>query len=130
MEGQRVCDLHGGKSPQAQRSARQRILGMVDPALARVLSTINGADDALALKASVIPLRAAGLDEPEPTDTVSAGDVRRLMDALIALVLRHVPSDALPLVRRDIREMADRYRGLVTVQALPADEAEPEEMVL
>ena len=41
LRGQRVCHYHGGKSPQALRSAEQRMRDLVYPALSALERQIN-----------------------------------------------------------------------------------------
>ena len=49
MVGQRVCHMHGGKSPQALRKAEERMRDLVDPAIASLRRQID-ADEFPAVK--------------------------------------------------------------------------------
>lgn len=41
IKGGRVCKLHGGGSPQAKRSARQRLLAAVEPAMGVLIEVVE-----------------------------------------------------------------------------------------
>jgi hypothetical protein len=74
-----VCDLHGGKIPAVQKSARERLQEMVDPALAALLRALRTAPpcehcgrsdadrDPVVLRAAQLVLDRAGF---HPTLTV------------------------------------------------------------
>lgn len=44
MNGQRVCRIHGGSTPQARASAKLRILAQVDPALEKLAYEMEHAE--------------------------------------------------------------------------------------
>jgi hypothetical protein len=44
MHGQTVCQLHGGKAPQALRKAEERMRDLVHPAISALERLINGND--------------------------------------------------------------------------------------
>lgn len=68
MRGQRVCKLHGGKSPQALRSAQERLAAMVDPALSALAELVEQAEsDVVRLAAIKDVLDRAGY---KPKDRV------------------------------------------------------------
>ena len=61
MVGQRVCHMHGGKSPQALRKAEERLRALVDPSVARLAELIAHADsDSVSLTALRYVLDYAG----------------------------------------------------------------------
>ena len=61
MHGQRVCYLHGGRSPQAVRKAAERLRELVDPAISQLAALIDHADsDAVRLSAVKDVLDRAG----------------------------------------------------------------------
>ena len=109
-----------------RRAALENLAVLQDPVVDAVSDALRCRDKGIRLRAAREVFDRTGVRP----DAVSGDDVRRVMDALIAMVVRHVPSDALPLLRSEIRKMSARYRGLVTDTALPAGEPEPEEMVL
>ena len=41
IKGGRVCKIHGGGSPQAKRSARQRLLAAVEPAMGVLIDVVE-----------------------------------------------------------------------------------------
>lgn len=66
MRGQRVCKLHGGKAPQALRTAQERIAALVDPALVELARLVRVAEtDAVKLAAIKDVLDRAGLKPKE-----------------------------------------------------------------
>ena len=44
MHGQRVCHMHGGKSPQAKAKAEQRMRDLVDPAISSLARQIDNGE--------------------------------------------------------------------------------------
>ena len=60
MRGQRVCRSHGGASPQAKRSARERLAAMVEPALDGLQRALDGDDIRAVLRAARLVLDRAG----------------------------------------------------------------------
>lgn len=65
MQGQQVCRMHGGSSPQCLNAARQRLAAMVDPALGRLRKLIRSKSDATALGAIRDVLDRNGLKAPD-----------------------------------------------------------------
>jgi hypothetical protein len=64
-----VCDMHGGKSPQAQRSARRRLTAMVDPALDALMRCLDCGDMRVVRQAAVDILDRCGFG-PQATLTL------------------------------------------------------------
>lgn len=95
IRGGTVCPAHGGAAPQVQRTARQRLDDLVDPAIAALRKAIMSRDSALALKASRDVLKAAGLAEPVDDGAVPAEMVAALVRGLSDLFLEVVPDDEL-----------------------------------
>ena len=61
MHGQRVCHMHGGKSPQAKAKAEERLRALEHPAISALADLINHADsDATRLSASRYLLELLG----------------------------------------------------------------------
>jgi hypothetical protein len=66
MRGQTVCKMHGGKSPQALRTAAERLAALVDPALAELGKLVEDAEnDAIKLAAIKDVLDRAGFKPRE-----------------------------------------------------------------
>lgn len=66
MRGQTVCKMHGGKSPQALRSAAERLAALVDPALSALGELVKVAEtDAVRLAAIKDVLDRAGFKPKE-----------------------------------------------------------------
>jgi hypothetical protein len=63
MLGQTKCRVHGGASPQARKTAKERLLELADPALAALSKIVRDeeADDAVRLRASLGILDRIGL---------------------------------------------------------------------
>lgn len=68
MRGQRVCKMHGGKAPQALRTAAERLAALVDPAITRLTKLIDGASDAVAFAAVKDVLDRAGYGAKQRID--------------------------------------------------------------
>ena len=84
MTGQKVCKAHGGSSPQAKRSARLRLAGLVDPAIATLAKEMTGAEksnDRLAAANSV--LDRAGYGRAQQIETTDAREI--LLEKLLEL---------------------------------------------
>jgi hypothetical protein len=64
VKGAAVCRIHGGGAPQVQKSAKQRLLDMVNPALAELARIMadKKADDHVKLKAIQTVLDRAGFN--------------------------------------------------------------------
>jgi hypothetical protein len=77
IPGGTVCVMHGGKAPQVQRSARERLAALVDPAIARLGQLVHAKDERAALAASRDVLdRALGRAPSSVTGVVTVSDVR------------------------------------------------------
>lgn len=78
--------MHGGKSPQAQRSARERLAALVDPAITTLSRVVrHGRPDAVALGAARDVLDRAGLKAAtrlELSGTVRLDGLRARLDAM------------------------------------------------
>lgn len=58
--GANVCKIHGSASPQAKRTARERLLEAADPAVARLVKLLEAEDETVAIRAAVAVLDRAG----------------------------------------------------------------------
>lgn len=64
--GASVCTSHGGAAPQVRRTARERLAGLVDPAITRLAALVrHGRPDHVALAAARDVLDRAGLAAPK-----------------------------------------------------------------
>ncbi|MGO4360804.1 HGGxSTG domain-containing protein [Terrabacter sp. RAF57] len=91
MHGMDVCRIHGGSAPQARRSARQRLLDLVDPAiatLAREMEQAESSSDRQRAANSILDragyARLPKIDEDEARDIL----VQRLIELRDARVSR------------------------------------------
>jgi hypothetical protein len=76
-QGFPVCKWHGGRAPQVQRAAADRIRDLVDPSLNRIQKTIADDDNpALALAAARDILDRAGLKPTEKIQTTGDSTIR------------------------------------------------------
>ncbi len=60
MLGQRVCRSHGGASPQARRSARQRLMELAEPAVEALRVALESDDIRAIIRAAVVVLDRTG----------------------------------------------------------------------
>jgi hypothetical protein len=75
MRGQTVCKMHGGKAPQALRTAAERLAAMVDPALSALAHLVDEAEsDMVRLAAIKDVLDRAGYKPVERQQIEQAGD--------------------------------------------------------
>lgn len=81
MLGQTVCKMHGGKSPQALKSAQERIAAMVDPALAQLARLVEQADsDSVKLSAIKDVLDRAGYKPKDRVEHAGGTTIRVVYD--------------------------------------------------
>jgi hypothetical protein len=67
--------MHGAASPQAQRSARERLADLVDPSLEGLRKAIASGDHGHVVRAAVAVLDRAGLG---PTSRVELSGIRTI----------------------------------------------------
>ena len=102
MLGQKVCRSHGGASPQAQRSARDRLNALVEPAIAGLSKALKSGDVNALIRASVAVLDRCGFhpsqaielsgkdggplqaEQPISLDSLSLEGKRRILEILEA----------------------------------------------
>lgn len=80
IEGGSVCRTHGGAAPQVREKAQQRILAMVNPALAELRKLIGGADsESVKLSAIKDVLDRAGVGAKQAVE-ITGKDGKPLLD--------------------------------------------------
>jgi hypothetical protein len=87
--------MHGGAAPQVQRSARQRLAELHDPAVKRFARALKSGDDKTALRAAEGVMKFSADHTPSgeiPTTFDVAGAKERLMAKLRDLAARTPPS--------------------------------------
>ena len=115
--GAAVCPMHGGKAPQVERKAEDRMLALQDPAVAAVARAVNGKDIDVALRGSKVVF-----------DRTNFGRVGLLSTEQVEGMLRGVAALFLSLVadlevRRQFALGLKRLAGVdidVPAPALPA----------
>lgn len=113
MDGQQTCQVHGGASPQAKRSARERLLEAADPAAARLVRAIEDADPKVAITACRLVLDRAGHG---PTSTLELAALDREQAERIAAVI----GGALQRLGLDGRDAAIRAAVAAELRGEPA----------
>jgi len=73
MSGTTVCRIHGGKAPQVQQKARERILAAADPVTAELIRlALKGKTEAVRRQAADSVLDRAGLKAPDKQEITGA----------------------------------------------------------
>ena len=85
IKGGTVCTTHGGRAPQVVKSARERLLALVDPALATLhkILTDPNADDSIKVRAAIAALDRTGMG-PGQTVTLQTSKWDDATDALLS----------------------------------------------
>jgi hypothetical protein len=95
IKGGFVCTSHGGASPQARKKAKERLLELVDPALAALQKVLTSdADDSVKVRAALGILDRTGF-KPGVQITVGVSKWDELLDDVIDLD-RSLPKAAEP----------------------------------
>lgn len=115
VPGAAVCCMHGGKAPQVQRTARQRIASLVDPAIDTLAELLKSqVQPRVALGAAKDVLDRAGVGrEPQPPMTLSEADADHQLEQLIIAVLSaggNVEQLGLPPMPPQMRAELDEMR--------------------
>lgn len=107
MKGQEVCGHHGGRSPQAKRSAKERLAELIEPALAGLHKALQSNDLGSIVKASQIVLDRTGF---HPTKAV---EMFGKDGGPIEANVQPLPLDklSLPLKRALIAELKEIQQG-------------------
>lgn len=123
MLGQSVCRAHGGASPQAKKSARERLEALVDPAISTlstvIRSGIKTGDTSSAVRASLGILDRTGF-HPSKAVELKEGKteiqtVREEIDKLSPEVKRLLAADLEGRIGEEQRaEMKEILKGLKT----------------
>jgi hypothetical protein len=71
-----VCGTHGGKAPQVQRKARERLLDAADTAASKLVELIDDPDPAVALRAATALLDRSGHGPTTKQVNVDGGAVK------------------------------------------------------
>lgn len=75
IPGGAVCRLHGGAAPQVQKRAKERLAGLVDPAIDRLQKLMDSANEAVALGAVKDVLDRNGHKAPTKVDQSPEGGI-------------------------------------------------------
>ena len=73
IRGGVVCVAHGGRAPQVQRAAKERLNDLVDPALVRLEALLHDQNAAVALGAVKDVLDRAGFKPVERNESLVIG---------------------------------------------------------
>lgn len=98
IKGGTVCTSHGGAAPQVQKSAKERLLELADPAIAALSKIVKDedADDSVRLRAALGICDRIGLG-PGQTVTVQASKFDELLEGVTTMhVDRSLPSGERP----------------------------------
>lgn len=76
VAGALVCTTHGGKAPQVQKAARDRLLDAADPAARRLVELVDSDDEAVALRAATALLDRSGHGPTTKQVNVDGGAVK------------------------------------------------------
>lgn len=95
IRGSTVCVVHGGRAPQVQRRARQRLDDMVDPALARLRKLIDHKSGPVALNAVRDVLDRTGYKLPERLETDSAVTIKVEYEIIEQQPMAEVPRETI-----------------------------------
>jgi hypothetical protein len=124
MAGQRVCGSHGGRSPQARRSARQRLDALAEPAVVAFEQALQMVEKQpyICLSPSIIRVAQLVLDRTGfgPSSTIELHEravataraegealVRVLVAALTELGIDHSTPEARRAIGRALRAVAE-----------------------
>lgn len=76
VAGSVVCEIHGGKSPQVQAKARERLLEAADRAASRLAELVESPDEQIAVRAATALLDRSGHGPTGTQVNVDGGKVR------------------------------------------------------
>ena len=76
IPGAVVCNTHGGKAPQVQKKARERLLEAADAAAAKLAELVSSDDEAVALRAATALLDRSGHGPTTEQVNVDGGAVK------------------------------------------------------
>lgn len=71
-----MCEIHGGKAPQVQKAARDRLLEAADAAAARLAELVESPDEQIAVRAATALLDRTGYGPQSTTINKDGGKVR------------------------------------------------------
>ena len=110
MLGQKVCGSHGGRSPQAKRSAQERLEELGEPAINGLRIALDSGDVKAVIRASIAVLDRTGHHPPrnnEPggvspppeaealwLDWATVDDVKIVRDIIVAAEARRAAGEA------------------------------------
>lgn len=85
IKGGTVCTTHGGRAPQVVKSARERLLALVDPAFAVLLKILTdpNADDSVKVRAAIATLDRTGYGANQ-TVTLEVSEFNAATDAMLS----------------------------------------------
>ena len=120
IAGGHVCRFHGGASPQAQRSARQRLMELAEPAVEALRVALESDDIRAIIRAAQIVLDRTGYG---PSQHV---EVETLPPRESPEWMEHATTDELRKVREIIRAAGKRDRAPKQRRVRPASETRDE----
>lgn len=92
INGSTICATHGGRAPQVQRSARERLAALVEPAIGALQKALKSGDTPAVIRAALGVLDRCGygpkqsmeLSGPdgEPIKMQDTGELARILDSL------------------------------------------------
>lgn len=90
MKGQGVCGHHGGRSPQAKRSAKERLAELVEPALEGLYTALKSGEIPSIVKAAQVVLDRTGF-HPSQTVKMEIDNPREQLAKLLDVNIDELP---------------------------------------
>ena len=117
IRGGNVCSMHGGGSPQAQKSARERLASLAEPAIDALKRALEDGDISATIRAAQLILDRTGF---HPTQTITGENgkpfkftmdlgnpITQITNVIVGPTERYlkwIPADRIALMRAWFRE--------------------------